>query len=453
MISAWGDIIRAMQKRIWITVLSALLVCMLLVVALYQLPPVYNWLSWRLSAVSAQIRYALNPPGEAVFIPQEQGLLGTNTPGPTLTLESPLALTPTFSPTLPDLTATPTSTPWPASTPTSTATPAPLPEKVLLTGVVHEYQQMNNCGPATLSMALSYWGWQGDQRDTRAYLRPNFSEYDDKNVSPFEMVTYVETQTDLRALARVGGRIDTLKRLVAAGFPVIIEKGFQPPKEDWMGHYELVTGYDDTRERFITQDSYIMPDFPLPYEELDLHWWRDFNHVYVVIYPPEREPHVLEILGPHVDALSSYQLAAQNALAETGQLSGRDLFFAWYNLGSSQLAMADYGRAAQAYDQAFSIYAGLEEGERPWRMLWYQVGPYEAYFRTGRYQDVISLVNQTLSFLGPPVLEESLYWRGLAKEALGDMEGAYADLKKAAQINPTSTDVLAQLERLGVDYP
>ncbi|MCJ7700448.1 MAG: hypothetical protein MUO62_02600 [Anaerolineales bacterium] len=59
----------------------------------------------------------------------------------------------------------------------------------------------------------------------------------------------------------------------------------------------------------------------------------------------------------------------QNVLAETGQLSGRDLFFAWYNLASSQLAMADDAPAAQAYDQAFSIYAGLEEGERPWRSL------------------------------------------------------------------------------------
>ena len=32
-------------------------------------------------------------------------------------------------------------------------------------------------------MALSFWGWQGDQRDTRAYLRPNFATVDDKNVN------------------------------------------------------------------------------------------------------------------------------------------------------------------------------------------------------------------------------------------------------------------------------
>ena len=86
-------------------------------------------------------------------------------------------------------------------------------------------------------------------------------------------------------------------------------------------------------------------------------------------------------------------------------------------------------------------------------MLWYQTGPYEAYYLTGRYQDVINLVNQTLSFLGSPILEESLYWRGLAREGLGDLEGAAADLIKAAEINPTSTDVLEQLDRLGVDYP
>jgi hypothetical protein len=58
---------------------------------------------------------------------------------------------------------------------------------------------------------------------------------------PYEMTDYVETQTDLKVMSRVGGRLDLLKRFVAAGFPVIIEKGFEGPKFDgWMGHYELV---------------------------------------------------------------------------------------------------------------------------------------------------------------------------------------------------------------------
>ena len=220
-----------------------------------------------------------------------------------------------------------------------------------------------------------------------------------------------------------------------------------------MWHYELVTGYDDARNRFITQDSYIMPDFPVPYGDLSGRWWRDFNHVYLVIFPPDRSVDLFAILGPHIDPVGNYESAAQNARHEIEKLTGRDLFFAWYNLGTNLLGITDYVGAARAYDQAFVVYAGLPEDERPWRMLWYQVGPYEAYYHTGRYQDVITLANQTLSFLSAPILEESLYWRGLSNSALGDLNGAISDLVKAAEINPTSTDVLAQLQRLGVAFP
>jgi hypothetical protein len=40
-----------------------------------------------------------------------------------------------------------------------------------------------------------------------------------------------------------------------------------------------------------------------------------------------------------------------------------------------------------------------------------------------------------------------------AHEALGNLEKAASDLRKAADLNPTSTDAIAQLHRLGVNYP
>jgi hypothetical protein len=324
---------------------------------------------------------------------------------------------------------------------------------VILSGAVHEYQKMNNCGPTTLAMGLSFWGWQGDQFVTRAYLRPNDPRVDDKNVMPAEMVAFVETQTNLKALVRVGGDVEMLKHLVAAGFPVLIEKGFQPPKEDWMGHFELVTGYDDARQRFITQDSYIMADFPLPYQDLLEHWWRDFNDVYLVIYPPEREPELMAVLGPQADETYNYQYAAQKARQETETLSGRDLFMAWYDLGTNLVALGAYGEAANAYDNAFAVYPTIPEKDRPWRMLWYQVGPYEAYYQTGRYQDVIDLGNNTLAALGKPVLEETFYWLGRAREAQGDLQRAIQDYQTAYDLNPRSTPALDELKRLGVEVP
>lgn len=440
------------MRKPWIWIPAALLTLLLLCAGVYYLPPVHSRLSWRLANLRTQVYYYFNPPQEVVFIPQGQltqieGIVQATLLALTPTAAPAATFTPQPTPTQPGPTAAPEPSPSP------TVAPTPIPEKILLTGLVHEYQQMNNCGPATLSMLLSYWGWQGDQRDTRRYLRPNFANVDDKNVNPQEMVDFVENETGLQALVRVGGDAATLKRLVAAGFPVIVEKGFQPPKEDWMGHYEAISGYDDPRDRFIAQDSYIMPDFPLPYEDIQDRWWRDFNYVFVVAFPPERAAEALAILGPLADPSTSYQMAADKARDETTRLQGRDLFFAWFNLGANLTHLEDYTGAAQAFDQAFAIYAGLPESERPWRTMWYRQEPYQAYYQNGRYQDVITLADTTLAFLAKPILEESLYWRATAKEALGNIDGAIADYQRAYTINPTSTAAGEQLRRLGASLP
>lgn len=429
--------------------LTVVILC-LLASAAYMLPPVRARLAWRVDNLVAQVQRKINPPEEVVFVPQ-----GSVDEIVQATLRALSALTP--SPTFPLATDTPapaqpgpTETPVPSVTPT--LTPTPLPAQTILSGVRHEYQQMNNCGPATLSMALSYWGWQGDQRDTRLGLRPNFNVVDDKNVNPYEMVAFVSNQPGMQALARFGGDLETIKRLVAAGFPVMVEKGHQDKPRDWMGHYVLITGYEDERERVITQDSLIMADLPVKYDVLQEEW-RAFNDVYLVIYAADRHAELQALLGMHADPIFNLKEAAKKAQIEAEQLSGRDLFFVYYNLGTSLTALQEYPAAAAAYDQAFSLYPEIPENDRPWRMLWYQTGPYEAYFHTGRYEDVIELGNQTLNTAGGPILEESFFWLGKAREAQGDLEKAIYDYKKAMEINPDSTPARDELARLGVAYP
>jgi len=47
-----------------------------------------------------------------------------------------------------------------------------------------------------------------------------------------------------------------------------------------------------------------------------------------------------------------------------------------------------------------------------------------------------------------PVLEETYYWRGMAKAALGDRDGAVEDLTRAQTLNPNSTPAAEELQRL-----
>jgi tetratricopeptide (TPR) repeat protein len=67
-------------------------------------------------------------------------------------------------------------------------------------------------------------------------------------------------------------------------------------------------------------------------------------------------------------------------------------------------------------------------------MLWYQFGPYEAYYEVGRYEDVILLADVTLK--DRPYFEESFYYKGIALAASGETAAAEENLEKAATFNP-----------------
>jgi len=325
---------------------------------------------------------------------------------------------------------------------------------------------MNNCGPATLSMYLSYYDWGNNQITAGAVLRPNDK---DVNVMPYELVDFVNEHTAQHALWRYGGDLQTIRALLNAGFPVMIERGFEPytlRNEGWVGHYNLVVGYDDDRQVLTVQDSYLMSyapwggvvpqelwdtfiGFDFSYSELE-QTWRAFNFVFIVVYPPERENDVLNALGPLVTDEEACRIAYDRAMQETSSLTDvRDEFFAWFNTGTSLVCLQDHSAAATAFDTAYgSIYPDIEQDSRPYRILWYETGPYTAYYYAGRYQDVINLANQTLGYMADPVLEESYYWRALAYAALGNTTRARADLRTSLEYHPGFAPSVEMLEQL-----
>jgi tetratricopeptide (TPR) repeat protein len=129
------------------------------------------------------------------------------------------------------------------------------------------------------------------------------------------------------------------------------------------------------------------------------------------------------------------------ARAQADAAAQPDNAFFWFNLGTSYNALGQYEEAATAFDQARAI--GL-----PWRMLWYQFGPYEAYYQSGRYQDVVLLADVTLK--DRPYFEESFYYKGIALAAQGDTNAARDNLEKAATFNPNFAPAVAALEELEI---
>ena len=159
---------------------------------------------------------------------------------------------------------------------------------------------------------------------------------------------------------------------------------------------------------------------------------------------------MVELLGPDADETANYQNAAAKASNEIMGLSGIDQFFAWYNRGASLMRLQDYAGAASAFDEAFAIYPTIPEAERPWRTLWYRTEAYFAYFYTQRYWDVIYLADTTLNAMqSEKSLEESYYWRGMAKAALGDTHGAIQDYRLSLEFHPDFDPSIYQLTQLG----
>jgi tetratricopeptide (TPR) repeat protein len=442
-----------MSKNHPIRTLLSIIGILILAAVIYNIPFVNDKLSWRVDELRTKIIYFFRPPEEAVFVPQQE------TPVATRTLPPPQVRTPTLTSTVAPTDTGPTATP--------TITPTPLPATVTLPVSVYVDQTggYNLCGPSNLTMALKFWKWKGTRDEILWAIKPGINDASlifwkrgqtDKNVMPYELVDFVNDNTDLRALWRYGGSLDLIKSFIAAGYPMLIEKGeYQRDVNgivSWMGHYQFITGYNDAAKVFTVQDTYIDgPNFKVAYAKL-ANEWRAFDYVFMVIYPAERETQVQSLLGPWADAKWANQHALETANQETKTLSGLDAYFAWFNKGTSHVQLLEYQDAASAYDQAFLMYPNLplEKGQLPYRMMWYQTGPYKAYFYSARYQDVIDLANVTLKTLSDPTLEESLYWRGMAEQAAGNAAAAVDDFKQANHLNPKMVAIIQALQSVGI---
>lgn len=405
----------------------------------------------RAEGVWLLVRARFAPVDQEIFIPE-----GTVNAAFQATVQA-LIPTSTITPSPVPVTATPT----PVDTPVPTPTVTPLPAQIQLEGVTYfsQHDYWNYCAPANLAMALSYWGWQGTLPEIGAVVKPG--EWD-KNVMPYELEDYTTGNTNLKALTRSGGTLALLKTLIASGFPVVVEKGVIFPDscnggKTWMGHYQTVVGYDDAQSVFFAYDSFTgtktKPAVEVPYAQMQAEW-RAFNYIFLLVYSPDREGDLVKALGEYVDYTRAEQIAAEIAAQESAGMTSTDQFFAYYNLGSSRMHQGDYGGAAAAYDAAYQMYESLPK-PRPFRMTWYQTGPYFAYFNTGRFQDVIDLADNTLadvciSSFSKPGLEETWIWRARAKAALGDTDGADEDLRQSLYFHPNFQPALDLAAQLGV---
>jgi tetratricopeptide (TPR) repeat protein len=379
----------------------------LLAVLVYQIPTVKARLEWRLDVFQIYVKNIIAPVG----------------PVPTALPVTPKPVTPTMA-----ITNTAVAQSLPTVTPTATF--PPLPAQANIKSPPYEKQTANNCGPATLSMALHLYGWEGEQSDISSLIKPVSG---DRNVNPEELRYFIRTQAGwLNLEYRVGGSIELLKRLLAANYPVIVETvtSLNPadalgPNDDlWAAHYLLITAYDDSIQEFTVQDSYRGPDLTISYIQLEADW-KPFNNVYLLMYFPQFEEEVKTLLASDWDP----NLNRQRVLAHTESLitNPQAGAFDWFNYGSNLVYFERYDEAARAYDKSREL--GL-----PLRMFRYQFGPFLAYFHSGRNDDLLALTNYARGVT--EMSEEAWLWYGYGLYREGDYDGALKAWQKADSINP-----------------
>jgi tetratricopeptide (TPR) repeat protein len=317
----------------------------------------------------------------------------------------------------------------------------PLPPAVRLEGLMPVFQDINRCSAAALTIQMSFFLGERPYDEAISALNPNL---EDVSTRLEEMARHAQEAYGLSGVIRYGGTLDILKALLAAGFPVLVENVYYDGAggfDDWLSHNRVIMGYDDAMQEIYTFDPLLGngendTGRPIPYADVDDRW-RAFNRDFMVLYRPEDEARVQAALGPHWD--TAYNLEWSLQLSEEELAGDNPDSFTLFNMGSSLVGLGRYEEASAAFDQARAI--GL-----PWRMLWYQFGPFEAYLAVERYDDVLTLAREVIA--GTPGVEEVYYYAARAYEATGDLIRAEANYEVAVWRNRYYTEASEALAQL-----
>lgn len=314
--------------------------------------------------------------------------------------------------------------------------PIELPATKILPITYHVFQTFNNCAPAGLSIALSYYGIRESQEALAADLRPYNNPKglnDDKSTTPDELGAKAE-EYGLTPYFRANGNINLLKRLIANDLPVVMRTLLESDKD--FAHYRVIKGYDDTTQEIVQDDSYQGKNIRYSYNEF-LKIWKPFNYEYLVLVPAEKRKIVETILGEEADDKISWQNAVLTAKKELLQ-NPKDVL-ARFNLSVALYYVGDYKESTIEFEKIESVLPRLT--------LWYQIEPIRAYAALGNSERVFALSDKILNDKNPAFSELYLL-RGESYVKQGDLIAAKEEFKKAVLYNrnlPAAQEALASV--------
>ena len=162
------------------------------------------------------------------------------------------------------------------------------PVSAYLAAVGHVHQTYNNCGPASIVSVLDYYGIETDQAQVARVLRPNGGYMLSSVIAPFV------SRYGLRATRFRGGNLEYLRRLTAAGIPVIVLQWMNQP--GGIPHFRVVRGYDDRTQLMWLSDPVYGPNVYVSYANFQT-LWSLYGQEFIPVYRPEQTALVGHLLG------------------------------------------------------------------------------------------------------------------------------------------------------------
>jgi len=297
------------------------------------------------------------------------------------------------------------------------------PTKKVLQNDYHIFQTFNNCGPAALSMALSYYDIDVTQEELGLALRPyqvHNGDNDDKSVTLTELAKKAEDYGFV-PFHRPNGTIELMKQFVTYNIPVIA-RTYLRENED-IGHYRVVKGFDQSTQELIQDDSLQGKNLRYSYDTFNA-LWKKFSFEYLVLVPKDKKEIAEAILKEDTDLKTSWQKAVVNATAQLQE--NPDDIHARFNLSVAYYNNEEYQKAVEEYEKV--------ENKLSFRTLWYQIEPIKAYFELGNYQKVFAITdtilhNQNRAFSELYIIRAEIY------KKQGDIPMAKEELEKAILYN------------------
>jgi hypothetical protein len=322
--------------------------------------------------------------------------------------------------------SSPSPTPVAKTTPTPIPSLPPIPAAKTLTGGIHAFQTFNNCGPAALSMTLSYYGISESQqtlgRELRPYQRSN-GDNDDKSVTLQEVAAKAKEYNFL-TYQRPAGTIEILEAFIANDIPIVARTWLKTDED--IGHFRVVKGYNKQNQTLIQDDSLQGKDKVYSYAEFR-QLWAAFNYEFLALVPPEKKALAEQILGELSNERTAWEKAL--ALAKSEQVQNPTGVFAPFNESVALYKLGEYQKSIEAYER---VSARL-----PGRMLWYQLEPILSYYRLRKFDTVIAVSDKILQNQNRAYAE--LYeLKGLIFDERGQTEAARAEYDLAKQYNQSS---------------